>query len=132
MGFFSNIKNEFELGRAQADVQTKLDILQKQIDGYPSVLILEGWSQDVENKFFNTLFARAHLLVLYKIILNKQPEALILINEKVTPAFRDKVLAEAKEYKTSLGSLTLEKFIEEMSTFYLTKFLQLYQSLSNK
>jgi len=129
MGFFSSIKNEFNLGRQQAEIQTKLANLQKQIDVYPSKLIMEGWSQDEEDRFFMNLFAKAHLLISHKIILNKQPEVLELINEKVTLAFMNKVVAEAREHKASLGPLPIGRFMEEMSIFHLTKFTQLYQSL---
>lgn len=130
MGFFSFIKNEFNLGRAQADIQSKLEILQKEIDTYSTILIMEGWSQVEEDRLFNILFARAHLLMQHKIILNKQPEVLGLINDKVTPAYRDKILLEAREYKSTLGQMTVNKFIEEMGTFYLTKFVRLYQTLN--
>lgn len=131
MGFFSSIKKEFDLGRQQAEIQTKLANLQKQIDLYPSILIMEGWSQDEEDRFFTNLFVKAHLLISHKIILNKQPEVLGLINEKVTLAFMNKVVTEAREHKASLGPLPVERFMEEMSTFFLTKFAQLYQSLRN-
>ncbi len=130
MGFFSFIKNEFNLGRAQADIQSKLEILQKEIDTYSTILIMDGWSQVEEDRLFNILFARAHLLMQHKIILNKQPEVLGLINDKVTPEYRDKILLEAREYKSTLGQMPVNKFTEEMGTFYLTKFVRLYQTLN--
>lgn len=129
MGFFSSIKNEFNLGRQQSDIQTKLAKVQEQIDLYPSMLILNGWSQDEEDRFFMNLFTRAHLLISNKVILNKQPEVLGLINEKVTLTFMNNVIAEAREYKASIGPLPIDRFMEEMSAFHLTKFVQLYQSL---
>jgi hypothetical protein len=131
MGFFSIIKNEFNLGRLQAEIQSKLENLQKQIDFYPTVLIMEGWSQDQEDRFFMNLLTKAHLLISHKIVINKQPEVLELMNEKVTLAFINKVVAEAREHKASLGPLPIEKYMEEMSTFHLKKIVQLYQSLSN-
>jgi hypothetical protein len=131
MGFFSIIKKEFNLGRLQAEIQSKLENLQRQIDLYPSVLIMEGWSQDQEDRFFMNLLTKAHLLISHKIVLNKQPEVLELMNEKITLAFTNKIVAEAREYKASLGPLPVEKYMEEMSTFHLKKIVQLYQSLSN-
>ncbi len=129
MGFFSSFKSEFNLGRAQSDIQSKLEILQKEIDTYFSILFLDGWSQDEEDRLFNILFARAHLLMQHKILLNKQPDVLELINNKVTPAYRDRLLLEAREYKVTLGQTTVNTFIEEMGTFYLREFVKLYQTL---
>jgi hypothetical protein len=77
------------------------------------------------------LLTKAHLLISHKIVINKQPEVLELMNEKVTLAFINKVVAEAREHKASLGPLPIEKYMEEMSTFHLKKIVQLYQSLSN-
>lgn len=131
MGFFSSIKKEFDLGRQQAEIESKLANLQQQIDVYPARLLMEGWSQDEEDRFFMNLFVEAHLLMSHKIIINKQPEVLGLINERVTLAFMNRVLAEAREHKASLGPLPIKRFMEEMSVFHLTKFTQLYQSLRN-
>ena len=118
MGLFTKFRKELNLAKQRKFIETKLEFVQKQINLYPAVLIVDGWSQDIEDKFFNNLFLQAHLLVSLNIIVNEQPEAIELLNEKLNVTYVNKIMSEAKEHKTLLGPLSMSKFSEEMGLFF--------------